>query len=198
MKLKVGFTAVAALTVACSVAMNPSANAAGSIRLEPAAPIEIEVGDNVSLNLLMDFTGDATLGGGIDFHFDSDVLEFVEFTPNPSFPHDTAFLRQPDRRAGGVLNSLAFGNFAGISAGQVGVLTFKGAAPGTSPVDPFMDGRPGDSDSVAGPFFSAVTFSQQDVEFTGAVITVVPEPEAWALLVAGLGLIGWRMRTRSH
>lgn len=192
--LRFGFAALSALSFG-------QVQAANSVWLEPAVvpvpPAEVQVGDDVTLVLKMDFSADKTLGGGVDVQFDPSVVTFVSFTFNPSFPDDQAFRRQPDVRPGGVLNSLAFGNFNGISSGTVGTFVFRAVGAGTSNNELLGDGRPGDNEVVAGPFYSAVTFLPQEVSFNGAVITVVPEAEVWAMMLAGLGVVGWRVRSRS-
>ena len=178
------------------------ARAENSIWLEPDAvpipPAQVRPGDEFSIDLKMDFSADKTIGGGLDVQFDPDALAFVSFTFNSSFPTDPAFTRQPDVRAGGVLNSLAFGNFNGISSGTVGTFKFKAVHAGTSNIELLVDGRPGDTESIAGPFYSAVNSQLQQVNFKGAVITVVPEPEVWGMMLAGVGIVGWRARSRAR
>ena len=54
-----------------------SANAA-TISLTPALQTGL-VGDLVELELVMDFTNDPTIGGGIDIFYSSAILSFASF-----------------------------------------------------------------------------------------------------------------------
>ena len=188
-----GWVAVAVLS---ALSFSQAAIAASSVRLEPASPgIVIQIGDIVPFDLLMDFSADPTIGGGVDIQFNPDVLTFVSFTFNPAFPTDPAFTRQPDVMAGGALNSLGFGSFSGLSSGRVGTFEFQGSGAGTTGIELLGDGRPGDTAVVAGQFFSAVNFLTQPVSFNGLSVTVVPVPVPWGMLLAGFGMIVLRARS---
>jgi hypothetical protein len=167
---------------------------AGSILLEPSFVPGAPVGLILNFDVKIDFTSDPTMGGGIDIMFNPVVLTYLDFTFNPLFPDDNAFARKPDAEGGGILNSLAFGNFGGLSTGVVGTLTFLATAPGISQVMLMADGG---SSIVAGDFFS-VTGARQSPSFGGAFVAVVPEPELWALMLAGLGLVGFIARRRKQ
>lgn len=46
-----------------------------------------------------------------------------------------------------------------------------------------------DSFATAGTIFSDETWTRVDV-----LISAVPEPESWAMMLIGAGLVGWRLR----
>lgn len=166
----------------------------GSITTSRAATISlipsnqnVVLGDQVTLQLLMDFTDDPTLAGGLDIFFDSSRLSFVSFAFDPLLGDDPAFRRQPDVLLN-ELNGLAFGNFAGLSGpSPVGILTFNTLLSDPTSTSFTMT----DNDSPAGPFFSATTSLQQIVTYQGAAVTIVPLPATVWLFSAGLiGFVG--------
>jgi len=73
-------------------------------------------------------------------------------------------------------------------------------APGTTygPMHSGLDGAP-DAYSIGGPGNKWLTFSLSSTATVGdyvRVITGVPEPRSWAMMLAGFGLIGFSMRRR--
>lgn len=124
----------------------------------------------VTIDLMMDFTQEATLGGGTDINFASTRLTYVGFTFDPALGDDPAFRRLPDLQAPGLLNALAFGSFDGLTGpARVGTFTFQ--ANGTQGATSLtMDSD--EPDGEAGPFVSFVTFQEMAVVFTGASVTV--------------------------
>ena len=60
---------------------------AASISLSPLTQT-VGQGNQVSLQLTMDFTGDPTLGGGIDISYNSSLLSFASFTFDPGLGDD--------------------------------------------------------------------------------------------------------------
>ncbi len=146
--------------------------------------VDINPADNISFDLYMSFD-DPTLGGGLDVTFDNAVVA------SPSFTFDSAFAAQTDLplRTGtvlpGELNNISFGNFFDGIGGtnRVGTLSFDAAGFGSSAINL------ADNDFPSGPFYSATTFSQQQVAYYGSVVNVVPElPVAWMMAV-GLGIM---------
>lgn len=167
------FAACTAVSQAATVSLSPSSQ-------------NIALGNPFSLQLNMDFTGDPTLGGGIDIFYDSSLLTFVSFSFNPGLGDDTGQQRQPDVLTN-ELNGLAFGNFAGLSGPSlVGTLTFNTIGAGTALF------TMADNDLPAGGFFSAATYDPQSVTYQGASanVTAVPIPAALWLMLSGMGLIG--------
>lgn len=162
-----------------------TASQAATISLNPLSQ-NVALGNQVSLQLNMDFTADPTLGGGVDIFYDSSRLSFVSFTFDPSLGDDTGLQRQPDVLTN-ELNGLAFGNFDGLSGPSlVGTLMFNTIGAGTALF------TMADNDLPAGGFYSAVTFDPQTVTYEGASVnvTAVPLPAALWLMLSGMGLIG--------
>lgn len=164
---------------------------AATISLTPLTQ-DVNLGNQAVLKLSMDFTGDSTIGGGIDIFYDSSVLSFSSFVFDPIFTasDDPTFRRAGDDMPGEV-NGIAFGNFGGLSGPSlVGTLTFDTLAIGSA----FLSMA--DNDTPAGGFFS-ITASPQTVIFEGASVNVVPVPGAFWLLGSGLiGFAGFRKKSK--
>ena len=164
---------------------------AATISLNPLSQ-DVALGNQVSLQLNMDFTDDPTLGGGLDIFFDNGLLSFVSFTFDPGLGDDPCLQRQPDVLTPdvytGQLSGLAFGNFDGLSGpSPVGTLTFQTLDAGTAYF--------GMADNVApvGPFYSAQTFDQQTVVYDASAvvnITAVPLPATLWFMLSGVGWMG--------
>ena len=169
---------------------------ATAVSLEPFVYLEpvqekttFAVGDEAQFLLKYDFSGNKTLGGGIDVFFNQDVLEFVKWTPENL--GDPAFRRNPVIKRGN-LDGIAFGDFNGLpEVATMGLLQFKVTALGS-----FDLILAADSGGVAGDFFSATTFQKmENIKFEGATITAVPLPAGVMLLgSAMMGLIGFRRK----
>jgi hypothetical protein len=149
-------------------------------------PSTQDVGRNgtLVLDLFMDFTQEATLGGGVDTTFDPAVLTFVSFVFDPALGDDPAFRRQPNLEAPGVLNALAFGSFEGLTGpSRVGTFTFSvSAVLGLTPLTIASD----QANGIAGPFVSLITFLPMNVVFNSAQANVRgPEITAPALVDLG-------------
>ncbi len=157
--------------------------------LEPlVAKPSYEIGETVVLDLRIDFTGNPSIGGGVDVFYDISGLAFQTWTA--AALGDANFRRAPDVQAG-ELNGIAFGDFAGLpQTAKVGTLTFKVLQTGVWLID--LESN----DTPAGPFFSATTFNQIPVTFNDTTIntaSVVPVPgTVWMFGSALLGLSGFR------
>jgi hypothetical protein len=150
--------------------------------------VAANVGDTISLNILMDFTDDATLGGGTDIFYDASVLSFQSFDfSTTTLALDPTFSRVPDVLTN-ELEGMAFGSFAGLTGpGIVGTLTFQAIATG----DITLSMAETDNPLGGGSFTSATTFLPQVVSFGTADVAVVPVPAAVWLFGSGLlGLVG--------
>ena len=131
----------------------------------------VEPGDQVTVEIIGNFSGDDTLGGGIDLTFVSEDIELVSAVTNGAgIP---AYNREPDVSTG-LLSGMAFGDFNGIGINSVliGTLIFD------VPID--SEGGVTDisisaSSGVAGPFASALTFELQPVIFAGVAINIKGE-----------------------
>lgn len=148
--------------------------------------------DTITIDLLMDFTDDATLGGGTDIFFNDAVLSFLSFDfSSTTLVLDSAFSRLPDADVlPGKLEGMAFGNFGGLSGpGVIGTLTFQAIAVGDSALTMAVTTEA----LKGGDFISDITFGPQVVNFGSANVSVsaVPVPAAVWLFVSGLiGLAG--------
>jgi len=174
-----------------------SANAyAATINFSDTA-ISANVGDTITLDILMDFTGDPTLGGGTDIFYDASVLSFQSFDfGTTTLALDPAFSRSPDELAN-ELEGLAFGSFAGLEGpGTVGTLTFQAISIG----DITLTMAVTDKALKGGDFISATDSSVQTVTFGTANISVsqIPVPAALWLFISGLLGLSALSRRRSN
>lgn len=152
--------------VATSVTMMPRAWAA-SVKLIPDSAV-VALGGQLTLQIVGDFDGDATLGGGMDLSFEEGDLDFVSFTPSGIGVEE--YSRDPDVDAG-ALAGFAFGDFNGIGANGIllGTIVFdvpEDANQGASNISITV------SAGVAGPFASAKSFTRQQIEFSDATVTI--------------------------
>lgn len=179
------------LAIGALLCILSAAASAVSISLSPLTSSG-PLGNQVSLQLNMDFSADPTLGGGVDITFDSSLLSFVSFTFDPTLGDDPSLQRQPDVTPG-LLTGLGFGNFNGLSGPSVvGTLIFNTLAHGTAQLSL------ADNASPVGPFYSANTSNQQTVDYTGASVSIspVPLPGAVWLFMGGAGLLGTMSKRR--
>lgn len=160
---------------------------AALVYLEPvSAQSSYAIGDLVALDLKIDFSDKASIGGGVDVFFDPNGLEFTSWTDEAL--GDPGFRRNPDVLSG-ELNGIAFGNFAGLPAtAKVGTVVFKVLQAGEWEVNLETNDRP------AGPFYSATDSSLLPVQFNDITVSVnaVPAPAAaWLFGSALLGFVGF-------
>ncbi|MEW6218063.1 MAG: VPLPA-CTERM sorting domain-containing protein [Thermodesulfobacteriota bacterium] len=181
------------MVLAAAAALALSGQAAGvqaaTIWLSPTSQT-VMVGDPVTLQMFMDFTDEATFGGGVDLFYNDAVLDYVSYTPGGiGMPF---YDRAPDELPG-ELNGIGFGHDNGISGpGLVGTLLFNAVIRGT------VDITLATNDLPLGEFYSAVDFERMTVDYLGAQVNAVPLPAAGWLLGSGLlGLVGLRRRQDS-
>lgn len=106
---------------------------AASVSLVPTTNVdEVLPGDFITFDVVMDFSGETTLGGGYDITYDSDDLLFTGFVTDPGGVGDPDFNRQPDTGTDR-LESAAIGNFNGLTGPvTIGEATFQ-VQPGIGP-----------------------------------------------------------------
>lgn len=175
--------------LACFV---PSLSTAATIALlPPTGPVFLESG-TLQLELVMDFDGEPTVGGGLDFLVSGPVA-IQAFTPSAWFS------TVPDPAFTGFGTELAdadfeihFGSFDGFSGQEsLGLLTFALLDVGEAGVSLAINTR------FEG--FTSITAAELPVLLNGTswTVTRVPAPPAAWLLVTGLAALGCRARTRS-
>jgi hypothetical protein len=153
----------------------------------------IAPGDSILLDIVGNYHGtDKLLGGAVGLNFQSDLLELVSVTVTAS--QDVAGSAGAVEFHGdkGVLTGLGFATFLGEAGTfKLATIEFKARGPaGTSEITPF---------DALDPVFVWVneSFETVDVSVVAGTITVVPEAETWAMLLAGLGLLGLHSVRRS-
>ena len=167
-----------------------TAFAANTVNFDPAENIILPHG-TLTLDLYMDFTAEPTIGGTLDVDYDTSMLMYDSFVFNEGWGDDVAFRNNPTD-LGGELDGLTIGQFSGMTGpAKIGTFTFTSTGMlGDTMVTP----RNYDGTDWY-PFFVAdVTFADQIVDYSGAMVHVVPEMEVWAMMLAGMGLLGWKAR----
>jgi hypothetical protein len=154
-----------------------------SIYLLPSnASVSLNEG-TATLELFMDFTGQPTIGGGIDLAFGGPI-SLVSFTPTAYFnsldPVFTGF--GTDNTAADF--EIYFGTFSGTSGlNKLGDLTLALNGAGLGTIDLII------SEFWGGAFFSTGG-GPLDVTLSGASLQVVPVPAAAWLFVSAIGALG--------
>ena len=170
--------------------------AANSISLN-AVSSPVTVGSQATFELWMDFTGDPTLGGGVDVVFDNFIngnqLSFNSY--NPEALGDSDLINIPVVSASGDrLEGITFGDLTNGLEGPalVGTLLFDTLVAGNYSLSPV-------NSDVAGGFFS-ISGAEQFPVYNSASLTVdpVPVPAAIWLMLSGLGgLSGMAFRQKA-
>lgn len=172
---------------AALLGLSAGAQAASIYLLPSNATVSINE-TTATLELFMDFTGDPTLGGGIDLDL-SGPISLLSFTPSDYFNAlNTDALGDTDFTGFGTASADAdfeihFGSFAGLSGvNKLGDITVSldGAGLGTIALA---------INSLYGDFFSTQG-GLQDVTLAGATLQVVPVPAAAWFFVSALGVLG--------
>ena len=162
----------------------------------------VVLGDNLFVNLYMDFSDEPTLGGGLDITYDNSYIDFLSFSFDENFLSlsdssmtcpGAAFCTPVDQWNS--VSNIAFGNFNGISGpALVGTAVFQTTATGYTTILTTA------TSGSAGPFVALSTYAPQSVTFAGTNVTVsaVPLPAAFPLMLGGLCVFcGLRKRTQS-
>lgn len=150
------------------------------------ALINADLNGTFSVDLRIDFTGDATLGGGIDIFFDSTAISFSAFDfGSTTLVLDPFLSRSPDPLPG-KLEGLAFGDFGGNEGpGVIGTLTFQAISLGSSALTMAVTTNP----KINGDFIAANGIDLQVVYFGSASVEVSAVPVPAAAWLFGSGLI---------
>jgi len=160
----------------------------------------VTAGSQATFQLWMDFTGDPTLGGGVDVVFDNFTnghqLSFASYTP--AALGDAFFYNQAPTVSvvGDRLEAIMFGDLANGVEGSalVGTLVFNTQTAGNYSLS-LVDS------ASAGGFFSTSGAHQYPV-YTSAALTVdpsggaVPEPATAWLMLAGLSGMSFRAKAK--
>jgi hypothetical protein len=157
----------------------------------------LNLGDETAITLRGNYVGEGNLlGGAVDLIFDPTVVHVLNVALLA--PTDIAGQAGTIDNDLGRVDTIAFASFAGVTGSfQLASVTLKAVGAGTSSLT-LSDAN----DAIyvwandVPPFGEAVTFIQDNV---GEIsVAVVPEPETWAMLLAGLGLTGiWFRRVRA-
>jgi Dockerin type I domain len=142
-----------------------------AVYLQPETQ-DVTVGDLVPVDIYWDFTGDATLGGGMDVIWDPNAFSLfsVVFDANPDF--DPAFTRLGDFSPG-LIESLATGSFDGLAGAgplYIATVTLRALEPGD------FDVMTAETNGIAGPFVSVLGQTYPDLSFGGAMVHTNPGP----------------------
>lgn len=154
---------------------------AASITLVPSST-NVQVGDTVTVDIVMDFSdvytgGNGTVGGGLDVTFDNSLLTYGSYAAGSTA--DSGFRRNPDV-SGNKLVGIAAGGLGeddGTNSSPalgatdtIGTLTFTAADVGTATLSA------ADNVSPAGGFYSfqnqpiSVTYNGASIEVASAVV----------------------------
>ena len=169
--------------------------AANSLSLIASTPT-VTAGSQATFELWMDFTGDATLGGGVDVIFENFIignqLNFSSYTPE--ILGDALLIDVPIVNMNGKsLDRITFGDFTNGLEGPalVGTLVFDTLVAGNFNLSLI--------DSVDASGFFSISGTPQSPTYTPASLTVTPSAvplptAAWLMLI---GLIGMAYKSKA-
>lgn len=171
---------------------------AGSVWLEPSTQ-DVLTNSPASLDLWVDFSDEAALGGGVDVFYDISRLTYVDTVFNdavfnPAIP--TFDLRLPDTAHGAnELHGLSFGDGVFGINGPYSVATINFMTTEVTG-EALLTIQEATDPTTGGTFISFATNDPFTTapSFVGASVNVVPEMEVWAMMLAGMGLLGWKAR----
>lgn len=164
---------------------------AASISLSPS-PQDAVVGGNLSFDVIVDFTGAATIGGGFSISYDSSILGLSSFAYAPvPLGVDMIPWEPVSTATAGTISGIGFEVDSVAFAGSriLATLNFTALSLGAYNI--------GLSESIE--FMTADGLSFIDVSYSGATgqIAAVPVPAALWLLASGLSMLGLSLRRRA-
>jgi hypothetical protein len=164
----------------------------GTVYLNPTNTSVALSDGQASIGLFMDFTGEPTLGGGIDLSLIGPIT-LSEFIPSAYFnaAPDPAFTGFGEERADNDLQ-IHFGSFAGLSGqNKLGDIIVNLLGMGDAEVRLAIN-------SWYGNFYSAENSEAMNVELGGTKLTVIPLPASlWFLLSGFSGLLAFRHQMKN-
>lgn len=177
--------------VAALLLMGAGANAGamGVSLVATSQSFNVGIGDFVSLDVVMEFINEPTLGGGFNIFYDPNGLALDSFVSNNIGGFEN---RDPDL-LDGVLQSWAFSDFNGLDGPlTVGSVTFEVIAATDSIISIEED-----IGGIGGAFTSAVTFAPYlpgQLEFSGDIRVATytgkfPLPAAVWFMLSGLAAL---------
>ena len=162
----------------------------------------VTLGEKFSLDLVINFSDRATLGGGVDINYDSEFVDFLGFDFNSDFLSITDPLLTCPGGANACtpidqtdkVENIIFGNFSGIGGVHtVGTLNYQLNSLELTSIFPFLTTASG------GPFVPAIANRPMPVLFTGVNLrngtitqgsTVIPvSASIWFFLTALIPLV---------
>lgn len=180
-----------ALTLALAATLALNVAQAQSLSISPT-PTNVRVGDVFSLDVNASNFANPISGGGFELSFDASVLRLDSVV----IPTSWEFARNGGLidNASGTLSDAYFATFLAPKAGAfaVGTLNFSAIGVGSSSITL--------SANALQPFVEDVTSDLPVVAFTPGLVNVaaVPEPSSVAMVLAGIGLVGWSARRRQQ
>jgi hypothetical protein len=153
------------------------------------APLHTDVTIGASFSVELEASGfpDKIFGGGYDLAFDPTILKLDDI----SFPASWEFLtfKGAINNVAGTATDVFFNTFSAPVKGDFLTATLKFTAIGLGTSAISVNASP------SFPFANEAS-NAVDVSYVGGSVTAVPEPGALAMLLAGIGCLGWVARRR--
>lgn len=132
--------------------------------------------------------GNLTGGQKLNFSYDNANLEVTKVTIDPRWTFASGNKEGTIDQAAGTVTGVAFGSFPATTDDDFNIATFtlRALAPGQGALS-----------LVSGQFIGLVGNKAGQLitpSLGQTAVNVVPEPEQWALLLAGLGFVALRLR----
>ncbi|MBC7699132.1 PEP-CTERM sorting domain-containing protein [Aquabacterium sp.] len=172
--------------IAAAVTLAAFAAQAQTVSVSPSVT-SVHIGDIFTVDLLATGFPDKIFGGGYNIAFDASILQLDDIT----FPASWEFLVDKGTKVGGTVSDVFFNTFSAPIKGDflTSTLKFKAIGSGTSGITL--------SESPSFPFGDEFS-NAVSVTYVGGVVNVaaVPEPGPVALMLAGMGAVGFMASRR--